>query len=82
LDFVVISNTRHSPAALKKYEALNQFPVWASNLDAIRKITKAKIILADLADEHDLIRHDSEKTRNVIQEIIKQTHLSPARTRR
>lgn len=70
LDYVIISNTRFSTEALKRYKAKGQFPVEAGDLRKIKGITKARIVLADVAHETELVRHDNEKLKNVIEKLL------------
>jgi uncharacterized cofD-like protein len=73
LDYIVISdNNGLSMDSVLRYSRKGQFPVKVGDLSEIRKITKAKIIVADISHETELIRHDSEKLKNVIFEIIKE----------
>jgi uncharacterized cofD-like protein len=72
LDYIVISdNDRLSMESVLRYSKKGQFPVKVGDIGEIKKITKAKIIVADVAHEKELIRHDSEKLKDVIFEIIK-----------
>ena len=72
LDYIVISdNNRLSMDSVLRYSRKGQFPVKAGSLSKIRKITKAKIVVADVAHERELIRHDNEKLKDVVFEIIK-----------
>lgn len=70
LDYVIISNTRFSAEALKRYRAKGQLPVEAGDLGKIKGITKAKIVLADVAHETELVRHHNEKLKNVIGKLL------------
>ena len=71
LDYIVISdNNRLSMDSVLRYSRKGQFPVKVGNISAIRKATKAKIIVADVAHERELIRHDSDKLKDVVFEII------------
>ncbi len=71
LDYIIISdNNRLSMDSVLKYSKKGQFPVKVGDLSRIRKITRAKIIVSDVAHEKELIRHDSEKLKYVIFEII------------
>lgn len=70
LDYVIISNTRLSSGVLRRYAKKRQFPVNAGSLKRIRKITGAKIILADVGHETDLVRHDSQKIKYAIEKIL------------
>ncbi|MDO8535710.1 MAG: uridine diphosphate-N-acetylglucosamine-binding protein YvcK [Candidatus Omnitrophota bacterium] len=73
LDYIVISdNNRLSMDSVLRYSRKGQFPVKVGSISAIRKITKAEIIVADVADERELIRHDSEKLKDVIFKIVKE----------
>jgi uncharacterized cofD-like protein len=69
LDYVIISNTRLSGKSLRRYRAKGQFPVRAGSLKKIKEITKAKVILADVGNETELVRHDSDKLKNLIHRI-------------
>lgn len=70
LDYVFLSNTRLSPKAVSAYARKNQDPVLAEGLNQIRKITKAQIVVADLGDQEDLVRHDSEKIKTQIERLL------------
>jgi uncharacterized cofD-like protein len=71
LDYIIISNTLFSQAALRKYARKQQFPVKLDVVGQINRLTKAKIILADVSHQTDLLRHDSDKIMRVILSIIK-----------
>lgn len=73
LDYVIISNTRISDRALRRYRAKGQFPVRAGNLKKIKEITKARVILADVGHETELVRHDSDKLKDLIRKITGMT---------
>jgi uncharacterized cofD-like protein len=78
LDYIVISdNNRLSMDAVLRYSRKGQFPVKVGSLNAIKKkAPKAKIIVADVAHERELIRHDSVKLQDVIFDIVKKERLS------
>jgi len=77
LDYIVISdNSKFSKDAILRYSKKKQFPVDVGDLGEIKKITKAKIVLADVAHERELIRHDSERLKDVLLEIIKKERLA------
>ncbi|MDD5653480.1 MAG: uridine diphosphate-N-acetylglucosamine-binding protein YvcK [Candidatus Omnitrophica bacterium] len=71
LDYVVISNTKLTPRAIEEYAKKKQNPVEIGKLEKIARLTQAKIILADVGHEEELVRHDSDKLRNEIGKIIK-----------
>lgn len=70
LDYIIISNTALSRESLDRYAKKEQFQVKAYDIEKIREITKAKIILADVGHETELIRHDSDKIKDVIEKIL------------
>jgi uncharacterized cofD-like protein len=71
LDYIVLADPRKlSGEALARYAKNGQFPVPAGDLARIRKISGAKILVAELSDEQELIRHDSRKLREQIAKII------------
>lgn len=70
LDYVVISNTKLSDKALRSYKTKGQFPVSRGSLKKISQITKAKIIMANVGHETELVRHNSEKLKDVLGKII------------
>jgi uncharacterized cofD-like protein len=70
LDYILISNTKVSDESIREYAKKNQQPVVIGNKEKIKSLTKAKIILADIGHETELVRHDSEKLRNEISKII------------
>lgn len=72
LDYIIIADYRGlSKKALNTYARKGQFPVKIGDIAKIKKITKAKIIIADLSHETELIRHNSIKLRDEIAKIIK-----------
>ena len=73
IDYVIISdNSALSKKALLRYSKKKQFPVRIGDMSQIRKATKAGIIIADIAHETELIRHDSRKIRDGIARIMKE----------
>ncbi|MBI3307411.1 MAG: uridine diphosphate-N-acetylglucosamine-binding protein YvcK [Candidatus Omnitrophica bacterium] len=70
LDYVLFSNTRFHKAALSSYASQNQIPVTEKNSKVLKKVTRAKILSADLASESQLVRHDSLKLASEIKKII------------
>ena len=64
LNYVLVSNTRFSKAAIARYAKLDQHPVLINEKEGLAGITKAKEILADIADQKELVRHDLQKLRN------------------
>lgn len=73
LDYVIISdNAALSKRALSRYSKKKQFPVQLGDISKIKKITRAKIIVADVAHETELIRHDDQKIAGEIAKIMKE----------
>jgi uncharacterized cofD-like protein len=70
LDHVVVSDTVLSREALERYAEKGQVKIEAGDLRKMRKITRAAIVMADVGHETELIRHDSDKTRKVIEKIL------------
>ena len=71
LDYVIVSKTKLSARARKIYRIRGQLPVSLREIKKIEEITKAKIIIADVGHETDLVRHDSEKIKEVVRRILK-----------
>ena len=74
LDCVLISNTRLSEKAISDYARKNQEPVKLGPWEELHQLTKAKMIVADVGHETQLVRHDSVKLKNEILKII-QNHM-------
>jgi uncharacterized cofD-like protein len=70
LDYVLISNTKHSKKMIHKYGQMTQAPVSVNRVNQISKWSRAKIVVDDLADEEELVRHDVDKLRASISRII------------
>lgn len=70
LDYVVCSSTTFSEASLKIYAEQNQFPVVEKSLAILKNQTHARVIWADLASEHELVRHDSLKLAAELKKIM------------
>ncbi|MDD2752020.1 MAG: uridine diphosphate-N-acetylglucosamine-binding protein YvcK [Candidatus Omnitrophica bacterium] len=70
LDYVIVSNTKLTPKAIEEYAKKKQHPVEIGKLEKIARLTAAKIILADVGHEEELVRHDSEKIRKEINKIL------------
>ncbi len=68
LDFVVFSNQKISPEAVKAYAKQNAQPV-SFDIDKIKK-HPARFICAPLASRGDLLRHDSKKVAKVIWALL------------
>ncbi|MBU1870307.1 MAG: uridine diphosphate-N-acetylglucosamine-binding protein YvcK [Candidatus Omnitrophica bacterium] len=70
LDYIIISNTKVSKKAIQKYAHKQQAPVESGSLDEIIHLTKAKVILADVGHETELVRHDPDKLKLQIKRLI------------
>jgi len=72
LDYVVISDSNKiSVKAILKYSKKIQAPVEIGEISKLGKLTRAKIMIADVSHETELVRHDSRKIAAVIAGIIK-----------
>ena len=70
LDYILISNTRLSEKAISEYAKMTQAPVTPGDLKGMKELTSAKIIVADLSHETELVRHDENKIKREIEELI------------
>lgn len=71
LDYVIIPDNSKLPKEIvAKYAKKRQFPVQIGDLKKIKKLTHAKIIVADLANKEELVHHDSGKIADQIMKII------------
>lgn len=70
LDYVLASNTRFSKAAVARYAKLDQHPVLMSESGGLKGVTKAKVVLTDIADQKELVRHDLQKLRNQLLPLL------------
>jgi uncharacterized cofD-like protein len=70
LNYVLVSNTQFSKAAIARYAKLDQHPVLMNEIKGLGGITKAKEILADIADQKELVRHDFQKLRSQLLRLL------------
>jgi len=70
LDYILISNTTLSKESIAEYAKKKQSPVKTGDMGSIRSLTKAQVITADIGNQKELVRHDSEKLKKEIQKII------------
>ncbi len=70
LDYVVCSSTIFSEASLKAYAGQRQFPVIEKSPAVLKKLTRARVIWADLASDHELVRHDSLKLAAELKKVM------------
>ena len=70
LDYVLVSKTRFSKAALIRYAKLNQYPVQSGDRKSLKAITRAEGVFADIADQQQLVRHDPRKISRELFKII------------
>ena len=73
LDEVLVSHTIFSQEALNEYAKKSQEPVRLDDEATLKQVTKAQIIVRDLASERELVRHDSLK---LVNEIFRRMALS------
>ncbi len=74
LDFVLISNTKVSKRSVTEYMKKMQMPIYLKNKESVAKITSARVILADIGNANELVRHDSTHLKNEIQKIMRSAH--------
>ena len=70
LDYVIISNTKLSDKSIAEYAKKGQAPIQLGGMDRLKKLTKAKIIVADVSHETELVRHNENKIKNEIVKIM------------
>jgi uncharacterized cofD-like protein len=70
LDYAIYSNTHLSLSSIQRYAKEDQSLVSVGDVDALKNITKAKLIFSDVGHETELVRHDSMKIRCEIEKII------------
>ncbi len=75
LDIILLSNTTLSNEAIGEYAKKDQSPVLPGDIHEIKQITGAEIIVADIGNETELVRHDSTKLKKEIQRIVDRTPL-------
>ncbi|MHB8879749.1 MAG: hypothetical protein ACYC8T_39175, partial [Myxococcaceae bacterium] len=82
LDYVLVSNTVPSEAALKAYGAKGQEPVVLRSREELARISKAELVEADIGHRIDLVRHDGQKVREVTEALLERmgTPVAAART--
>lgn len=81
LDGVILSGTRFSDESVREYAKKDQSPVDPGKPGSLSGITRAKVVIADVADQTELVRHDSHKLRNEVQRLSQEL-LKTARARR
>jgi uncharacterized cofD-like protein len=76
LDYVLISNTKISQEMVQIYRKLHQAPVKVNRISDLEQVTRAEVVLADIGDAHELVRHDQDKLRDKIFQMIKTFQLA------
>ncbi|MBU1125901.1 MAG: uridine diphosphate-N-acetylglucosamine-binding protein YvcK [Candidatus Omnitrophica bacterium] len=72
VDYILIADPATlSKKSLKKYARKKQAPVALGDLRELRTVSKAQLLIADLAHETQLIRHHSQKLRRAVSSIIR-----------
>lgn len=77
VDYVLVSNTETSHEAIADYAAKGQDLVVLRSRDELAKISSAELIVADIGHKVELVRHDGQKVRDVIQALIDGEGLLP-----
>lgn len=70
LNCVLVSNARFSKVAIARYAKLDQHPVLMHGKEGLEGITQAKVVLADMADQKELVRHDPQKLRHQLLPLL------------
>jgi uncharacterized cofD-like protein len=66
LDVVLASNSSLSSRSIAAYAGQGQHPVVFGSAEQLKRLTRAKILLANLSHETDLVRHDSARLAQTI----------------
>lgn len=74
LDVIIVSNTRLSEEAIFEYAKKRQMPVRPGALTDMRQATKARVVLADVGHETELVRHDSAKLTEEIRRLVERDY--------
>lgn len=69
LDGVILSGTRFSDESVREYAKKDQAPVDPGRPGSCSRLTRAKVVIADVAHQTELVRHDSHKLRNEVQKL-------------
>jgi len=72
---VLIANGHFSPAALERYARNGQMPVRLEDPSQLAGITKARLLVRDIASEHELVRHDSMKLAGEVGRLISELNI-------
>lgn len=70
LNAVLVSNACFTRTSMARYAKLDQHPVLMNEKKRFEGITRAKIVLADVADQKELVRHDPQKLRERLLPLI------------
>ncbi len=70
LDDVVVSNTAFSEEALRQYALKDQEPVHLGDAARVKRVTRARIITADVGLEEELVRHHSVKLAGTVAQLL------------
>lgn len=71
LDLALVSDTKIPPRAKKIYDTMDQESVRFSSAQALKGITRARCVRADIGHATELVRHDGEKLRKVVERWLK-----------
>jgi uncharacterized cofD-like protein len=70
LDWVLLSSTEPDREAQATYAAQGQHPVTIGADPRLQSITRAKLLRRDLGDRSHLVRHDPEKLRREVEQLL------------
>jgi uncharacterized cofD-like protein len=70
LDYIIFSKSPIPKKVISQYKKMHQAPVRLGDKHKMKKLTKAKVIMADITSTEDRVRHDSYKLAKVINDIM------------
>jgi uncharacterized cofD-like protein len=71
LDCILASNTRIPKRAVGLYLKKKQQVVKLNRIRELKEITRAKVLIQDLGDRNELVRHNAPKLKRVVQRIVR-----------
>lgn len=69
IDYVILSNTPVSGESLAEYLKKHQTPILPETA-SLKRITRAKVVAADVGSDTELVRHDGMKLKKEIERIV------------
>jgi hypothetical protein len=71
LDLVLVSSTKFPARAQKIYARMKQEPVRFHSAQGLKGVTRARCVRADVGHATELVRHDGEKLKKIVERWLK-----------